>query len=101
MRHPRSRLFASADRSDASFTLAPPEPDVPIFGIRLSDWLHREAHKLLQTLAGGALADGTHALHPEAADKAGNISRLDLSFILDMTAATMSGRLAHDTGASG
>jgi Bacterial Ig-like domain len=80
MQRPRSRLLASADRSDGSFTLAPP---------------------LLQTLAGGALADGTHALHLEATDKAGDLSRLDLSFIRDTTAATMSGRLAHDTGASG
>ena len=62
MRRPRSGLLASADRSDGSFTLAPP---------------------LLQTLAGGALADGAHALHLKATDKAGNISRLDLSFILD------------------
>jgi hypothetical protein len=61
MRHP-SRLLASADRSDGSFTLAPP---------------------LLQTLAGGALADGTHALPLEATDKAGDLSRLDLSFIRD------------------
>ena len=80
MWRPRSRLPASAVRSDGSFTLAPP---------------------LLQTLAGGALADGTHALHLEATDKAGDLSRLDLSFIRDTTAATMSGRLAHDTGASG
>src|SRR5262245_56698782 len=82
MRLQSSRLLASADRSDGSFTLAPP---------------------LLQTLAGGALAGGAladaHALL-EATDKAGNISRLDLSFILDTTAATRSGRLAHDTGAS-
>ena len=62
MRRPRVGLPASADRSDGSFTLAPP---------------------LLQTLAGGALADGAHALHLKATDKAGNISRLDLSFILD------------------
>jgi len=59
--------------SDTSFTLAPP---------------------LLQTLARGPLADC-------ATDKVGNIPRRDLSFILDTTAATISGRLAHDTGASG
>jgi len=58
MRHPRSRLLASADRSDGSFTLTPP---------------------LLQTLARGVLADGFHALHLEATDKAGNVSRLDRS----------------------
>jgi len=80
MRRPRSTLPASAVRSDGSFTLAPP---------------------LLQTLAGGALADGAHVLHLEATDKAGDLSRLDLSFIRDTTAATMSGGLAHDTGASG
>src|SRR6266540_773623 len=79
MWRPRSRLPASLVRSDGSFTLAPP---------------------LLQTLTGGALADGAHALHLEATDKAGDISRLD-SFIRDTTAATMSGALAHDTGASG
>ena len=62
MRLQSSGLLGSADRSDGSFTLAPP---------------------LLQTLAGGALADGAHALHLKATDKAGNISRLDLSFILD------------------
>ena len=73
MRHPRSRLLASADRSDGSFTLAPP---------------------LLQTLAGGALADGTHALHLEATDKAGDLSRLDLSFILDTKIAPPSFDLA-------
>ena len=73
MERPRSRLAASAVLSDGSFTLAPP---------------------LLQTFARGALADG-------ATDKAGNIPRHDLSFILDTTAATISGRLAHDTGASG
>src|SRR6266540_4043162 len=80
MWRPRSRLPASAVRSDGSFTLAPP---------------------LLQTLAGGALADGAHVLHLEATDKPGDLSRLDLSFIRDTTAATMSGALAHDTGASG
>src|SRR5262245_55524545 len=73
MRRARSRLPVSAVLSDGSFTLAPP---------------------LLQTFARGALADG-------ATDKAGNISRHDLSFILDTTAATISGKLAHDTGASG
>ena len=73
MQRPRSRLADSAVLSDGSFTLAPP---------------------LLQTFARGALADGV-------TDKAGNISRHDLSFILDTTAATISGRLAHDTGASG
>src|SRR5262245_134770 len=73
MQRPRSRLADSAVLSDGSFTLALP---------------------LLQTLARGALADG-------ATDKAGNISRHDLSFILDTTAATISGRLADDTGASG
>src|SRR6516162_186957 len=73
MQRPRSRLADSPVLSDGSFTLAPP---------------------LLQTFARGALADG-------ATDKAGNISRRDLSFILDTTAATISGRLAHDTGASG
>jgi hypothetical protein len=73
MQRPRSRLADSAVLSDGSFTLAPP---------------------LLQTLARGALADG-------ATDKAGNIPRHDLSFILDTTAAIISGRLAHDTGASG
>src|SRR5262249_44339626 len=55
----------------------------------------------LQTLAGGTPADGAHALHVGATDKAGKISRLDLSFILDPTALTMSGRLVQGTGASG
>jgi hypothetical protein len=73
MHRPRSRLADSAVLSDGSFMLAPP---------------------LLQTFARGALADG-------ATDKAGNISRHDLSFIPDTTAATISGRPAHDTGASG
>src|SRR6516165_9018509 len=82
MQRPRSKLAGSAVLSeladsdvlsDGSFTLAPP---------------------LLQTFARGALADG-------ATDKAGNISRHDLSFFLDMTAAAISGRLADDTGASG
>src|SRR5215831_12185665 len=73
MQRPRSRLADSPVLSDTSFTLAPP---------------------LLQTLARGPLADC-------ATDKAGNIPRRDLSFILDTTAATISGRLAHDTGASG
>ena len=82
MRRPRSRLLASADRSDGSFTLAPP---------------------LLQTLAGGALADGTHALHLEATDKAGNISRHDLSFIFDTKIAPPSFDLgpASDGGKKG
>src|SRR5262245_17562473 len=73
MQRPRSRLADSAALSDGSFTLAPPR---------------------LQTLARGTLADG-------ATDKAGNISRHDLSFIVYTTAATISGRLANDTGASG
>src|SRR5262245_36065029 len=75
MQRPRSRLADSAVLSDGSFALAPP---------------------LLQTFARGALADG-------ATDKAGNISRHDLSFILNTTAATISGRPAHDIdiGASG
>jgi hypothetical protein len=58
MQRPRSRLADSAVLSDGSFTLALP---------------------LLQTFARGALADG-------ATDKAGNISRHDLCFILDTTA---------------
>ena len=45
MRRPGSRLLASAVSSDGSFTLAPP---------------------LLQTLAGGPLANGAHAVHLEA-----------------------------------
>src|SRR5215472_5656328 len=73
MQRPRSRLADSAVLSDDAFTLAPP---------------------LLQTFARGAVADG-------APDNAGNISRHDLSLILDTTAATISGRLADDTGASG
>src|SRR5262245_825465 len=72
MQRPRSRLADSAVLSDGSFTLASP---------------------LLQTFSRGTLADG-------ATNKAGNISRHDLSFILNTTAATISGRLAHDTGAS-
>src|SRR5262249_12175609 len=73
MRRPRSRLADSALLSDGSFTLAP---------------------ALLQTFAREALAD-------RATDKAGSISRHDLPFSLDTTAATISGRLADDTGASG
>jgi Tryptophan-rich Synechocystis species C-terminal domain len=82
MRRPRSTLPASAVRSDGSFTLAPP---------------------LLQTLAGGALADGAHALHLETTDKAGNISRLDLSFILDTKIAPPSFDLgpAYDSEKTG
>ena len=56
MQRPRSRLTASAVRSDGAFTLAP---------------------ALLQTLA------PTHPLHLEATDKAGKTSSLDLSFVLD------------------
>src|SRR5262249_43060511 len=81
MQRPRSRLADSAVLSDDSFTLAPPDS----FTL---------APPLLQTFARGAVADG-------ATDKAGNISRHDLSCFLDMTAAAISGRLAHDAGASG
>ena len=81
MQRPRSRLADSAVLSDDSFTLAPPDS----FTL---------APPLLQTFARGAVADG-------APDNAGNILRHDLSLILDTTAATISGRLADDTGASG
>ncbi len=40
---------------------------------------------LLDTLAGGKLADGSHTLHLVAADNAGNASSFDLSFTLDTT----------------
>ena len=69
MRRPRSGLLASADRSDGSFTLAPP---------------------LLQTLAGGALADGAHALHLKATDKAGK-SRASTCLL----SSTRKSRLRH------
>src|SRR5215471_8464236 len=82
MQRPRSRLAVSAVLSELA------DSDV------LSDGWFTLAPPLLQTFARGALADG-------ATDKAGNIPGHDLSFILDTTAATISGRLAHDTGASG
>ncbi len=40
---------------------------------------------LLDTLAGGKLADGSRTLHLVAADNAGNASSFDLSFTLDTT----------------
>src|SRR5262249_288561 len=55
MQRPRSRLVASAVRSDGAFTPAP----------------------ALQTLA------PAHALHLETTDKAAKTSSLDLSFVLD------------------
>jgi Pectate lyase superfamily protein len=76
MQRPRSRLAASAVRSDGSFTLAP---------------------ALLQTLA------PPHPLHLEATDKAGKTSSLDLSFVLDTKIAPPSFDLgpASDSGKKG
>jgi len=55
---------------------------------------------LLQQLAGGALADGTHTLHLAAFDAEGLSSKVDVVFTLDTTAPTLSAKLAHDTGVS-
>src|SRR5215471_2871860 len=82
MQLPRSRLVASAVRSDGSFTLAPAllQTLAPGHALDLEatdDGAFTLAPALLQTLA------PTHPLRLEATDKAGKTSSLDLSFVLD------------------
>ncbi len=55
-------------------------------------------------MAGGKLADGSHTLHVQATDGAGNVSgTFDVLFTLDTstkTAPTVTAALLHDTGTS-
>jgi hypothetical protein len=55
---------------------------------------------LLTIIAGGPLADGPHTLHLTATDTTGNVTTLDLSFVLATATPTLSAALKNDTGAS-
>jgi hypothetical protein len=54
----------------------------------------------LATIAGGALADGTHTLHLTAMDQAGNATSFAVTFTLVTTAPLVTAALVNDTGVS-
>jgi hypothetical protein len=49
---------------NAPFPIPLIEPDVPISGIRLSDWLHREAHGEKKALAASVLCAAAFSPSP-------------------------------------
>src|SRR5262249_13604940 len=53
---------------------------------------------VLDGLASGSLADGTHVLHLVAVDSAGNTTNLDVTFVLDTAVPVLTGALLSDTG---
>lgn len=55
----------------------------------------------LNMINGGILDDGSHILHLQATDAAGNVSSFfDVAFTLDTDSPAISGELTHDTGKS-